>query len=152
MGGLKKLNTRIVNKHATAAIWNDTNFTPLQGEFVIYDPGYDSKDGKTYTVERVKVGDGTHTIQELPFLHELQANVDITKETVNVVTSVGTPTYVSSSFVAPSMGQTCSEGTLTITFDPGSYTPAVFTPGEIATTKTIEYVSDVDIDVNVANS
>lgn len=63
----KHVKTRIINKHATAAVWNESNFRPLQAEIVIYDPGQDPKDGKTYSHERFKIGDGTRTINELPF-------------------------------------------------------------------------------------
>lgn len=149
MAGLKKLNTRIINKHATAAVWNTTNFTPLQGEMVVYDPGYDSVDGKTYSRERFKIGDGSHTIQELPFANEVEAVVTGSTNTVNVVTSVGTPTYVSSEYVAPSMGQNLVDNeTLVVSFDAGSYTPATFTAGETSTTSTITYVTDVDVTVS----
>ena len=35
----KELKTRIVNKHDTEANWNlATNFIPLKGEFILYDP------------------------------------------------------------------------------------------------------------------
>lgn len=78
----KKISTRIINKHATAAVWNNTNFTPLQGEIVVYDPGYDSTDGKTYSYERMKIGDGSHTIQELPFITE-NFNLELTAEDNN---------------------------------------------------------------------
>ena len=149
MAGLKKLTTRIINKHATAAVWNNTNFTPLQGEIVVYDPGYDSKDGKTYSRERMKIGDGSHTIQELPFSNELEAVVTGQTNTLTVVTNVGTPTYTSSEFTAPSMGQSLNDDILTITFDSGSYTPATFTAGEIATTSSITYVTDVDVELQI---
>lgn len=147
MAGLKKLTTRIINKHATAAVWNSTNFKPLQGEIVIYDPGYDSKDGKTYSRERMKIGDGTHTIQELPFANELEAVVKGTVDSIDVVTNVGTPTYTSSTYVAPSMGQTLENDTLTIQFNSGSYTPATFTAGEVTTKTTLTYVTDVNVDL-----
>ena len=147
MAGLKKLTTRIINKHATAAVWNSTNFTPLQGEIVVYDPGYDSKDGKTYSRERMKIGDGTHTIQELPFANELEAVVTGTTKSIDVVTNVGTPTYTSSEYVAPSMGQRLDNDILTIEFDAGSYTPATFTAGEVTTKSTVTYVTDVDVEL-----
>ena len=143
MAQFKKLNTRIINKHATAAVWNDTNFTPLQGEIVIYDPGYDSKDGKTYTRERMKIGDGKTSIQMLPFANEVEVKVETTTKTIEVVTQVGTPLYTSAEYVAPSMGQTFNQDVLTVTFDAGSYTPATFVPGEVTKTETLEYVTDV---------
>ena len=144
MAGLKKLSTRIINKHATAAVWNDTNFVPLQGEIVIYDPGYDSKDGKTYKRERMKIGDGSHSIQELPFVNELEADVTLTKSTKTVVTNVGTPTYIAAEYNAPSMGQNFANEVLTIEFDAGSYKAAQFVAGE-PTKESIEYVTGVDV-------
>lgn len=142
MAGLKKLNTRIINKHATAAVWNDSSFKPLQGEVVIYDPGYDSKDGKTYTRERMKIGDGTHTVQELPFFNEVDVNVETEKTSVTVVTNVGSPSYIAANYTAPSMGQILTDDTLTIEFNAGSYTPAQFVEGDHAK-QTIEYVTGV---------
>ena len=145
MAGLKKLSTRIINKHATAAVWNTTNFTPLQGEIVVYDPGYDSKDGKTYSRERMKIGDGTHNIQDLPFANELEAVVTGSTKSIDVVTNVGTPTYTSAEYVAPSMSQNLTNDTLTLNFSAGSYTPATFTAGEVTSKSTITYVTDVDV-------
>ena len=145
MAGLKKLTTRIINKHATAAVWNTTNFTPLQGELIVYDPGYDSKDGKTYSRERFKIGDGKHTVQELPFAHEQEAVVTPTTKTINVITQVSKSSYTSSSYTAPSMGQEVSDDLLVIKFDAGSYTPATFTAGEVTKTEDLTYVSDVDV-------
>ena len=142
MAGLKKLNTRIINKHATAAVWNDSTFKPLQAEIVIYDPGYDSKDGKTYTCERMKIGDGTHTVQELPFVNSVDVSVETTTATKTVVTNVGSPTYIAASYTAPSMGQTLSNDILTIEFNAGSYTAAQFIEGD-HTKEIIEYVTDV---------
>ena len=144
MAGLKKLSTRIINKHATAAVWNDTNFVPLQGEIVIYDPGYDSKDGKTYKRERMKIGDGSHSIQELPFVNELEADVTTETKTTTVVTNVGTPTYIAAEYSAPSMGQTFKDNVLTIAFDAGSYKAAEFIAGT-PTRESIEYVTGVEV-------
>lgn len=145
MAGLKKLSTRIINKHATAAVWNATNFTPLQGEIVIYDPGYDSKDGKTYSRERMKIGDGSHTVQELPFAHEVEVSVTENAESVTVVTSVGSPTYIAAEYTAPSLTQQYDQELLKINFDAGAYKPAEFNAGAMPTTRTIEYLTDVAI-------
>ena len=133
MAGLKKLSTRIVNKHATAAVWNNTNFTPLQGEIVVYDPGYDSKDGKTYTRERMKIGDGSRSIQDLPFVNELNVKTNKTTGTTTVVTHVGDAQYTPAQATLASMGQTLTDETLCITFDAGSYTPATYVAAETTT-------------------
>lgn len=79
MAGLKKLSTRIINKHATAAVWNTkTNFIPLQAEIIVYDPGYDSTDGITYDYSRHKIGDGTHNVTELPFSDAIEVGERVT--------------------------------------------------------------------------
>lgn len=58
-------NVRIINKHDTEANWlKATNFTPKQGEIIIYD--IDS----THSYERVKVGDGKTLVSALPFIDD----------------------------------------------------------------------------------
>ena len=59
----RKIKTRIINKHATAAVWDTkTSFIPLQAELIVYD--IDS----THSFERYKIGDGKTPITQLPFL------------------------------------------------------------------------------------
>lgn len=59
----KRINTRIINKHATAAVWDTkTTFIPLQAELIIYD-----KDAN-YSYERYKIGDGSTPVTQLPFV------------------------------------------------------------------------------------
>lgn len=59
------LKTRIVHKHDIEANWLlATNFTPKQGEIIIYD-----KD-EVYNYERVKVGDGETLVSALPFIDD----------------------------------------------------------------------------------
>jgi hypothetical protein len=59
----KRIKTRIVNKHARETVWEATNnFIPLEGELIVYD-----KDD-TVPYPRMKMGDGSHTVQELPFI------------------------------------------------------------------------------------
>ena len=59
----KILNSRIINKHDSAENWSKaTNFTPKQGELIVYD--IDS----TCSYERLKIGDGVRNVNELPFL------------------------------------------------------------------------------------
>lgn len=62
MAQTKELFTRIMQKHDTEANWAlKTNFTPLAGEIIVYD-----KDD-THNYTRVKIGDGTTKINNLPF-------------------------------------------------------------------------------------
>lgn len=59
----KRINGRAVQKHDIEANWlKATNFTPLQGEIIIYD-----KDGN-YDYERIKIGDGSTLVSNLPFV------------------------------------------------------------------------------------
>lgn len=57
----KTLKTRIVHKHATEAEWSSSSLVPMQGELIIY--GADNN----HTCGRFKIGDGVHTVTELPF-------------------------------------------------------------------------------------
>lgn len=57
------LRTRLVNKHDIEANWlKATNFTPLQGELIVYDID------ENYNYERIKMGDGVTNVNELPFI------------------------------------------------------------------------------------
>ena len=59
---MANIQTRIKNKHDTEANWNSaTNFTPLDGEIIVYD--VDSN----HPYPRYKVGDGTTLVDNLPF-------------------------------------------------------------------------------------
>lgn len=56
------INSRIINKHDTEANWlNAADFVPKIGEIVIYDAD------TTTPYARVKIGDGTTPINDLPF-------------------------------------------------------------------------------------
>lgn len=58
----KNIKSRIVHKHDVEANWLlATNFTPKQGEIIIYDID------DNYSYERIKVGDGVHNVNDLPF-------------------------------------------------------------------------------------
>lgn len=58
----KNIKSRIVHKHDIESNWSKaTNFIPKQGEIIIYD--IDSN----YSYERIKVGDGTTNVNNLPF-------------------------------------------------------------------------------------
>lgn len=93
---MNKLYTRIKNKHDTEAHWNSaTNFTPLDGEIIVYD--VDSN----HPYPRYKVGDGNTVVTALPFstdiLDDYLKQVEYNKYQVlrNVaynVTSFFTPT------------------------------------------------------------
>lgn len=57
------LRTRLVNKHDIEANWlKAENFTPLQGELIVYDID------ENYNYERIKMGDGVTNVNALPFI------------------------------------------------------------------------------------
>ena len=75
-----KINTRIQLKHDIEANWQKAvNFTPMQGEIIIYDIEIDANgntlalpEGRTipYTYERMKIGDGKTNVNDLLFTQE----------------------------------------------------------------------------------
>lgn len=68
----KTINGRIQQKHDTEVNWTKAaNFIPKAGEVIVYD-----RDG-LMDVERIKVGDGIHTANELPFIFEPVTRDDI---------------------------------------------------------------------------
>ena len=69
----KTLNARIQMKTDTEANWSRaTNFVPKIGEIIIY--AIDA----THSYQRVKVGNGTKKVNELPFINEA-----ISESTIN---------------------------------------------------------------------
>lgn len=82
----KTISTRIIHKHDTEANWSKaTNFTPKQGEIIIYD--IDS----TYNYERFKIGDGETLVTSLPFadgaLKDFISSTYATKTDLNSATA-----------------------------------------------------------------
>lgn len=66
----KTIQTRVQHKHDIEANWLlATNFVPLAGEIIIYDPDLDNEDlSKRYPGIRVKIGDGETPVNSLPFV------------------------------------------------------------------------------------
>ena len=63
----KKINSRTQQKHDVAANWaKATNFIPKKGEIIIYDAEYNASGEETQAV-RFKIGDGSKTVNNLPF-------------------------------------------------------------------------------------
>lgn len=72
----KSVNTRVVFKHDTEANWIlAVNFIPKKGELILYDPDPDT----TYDYTRMKIGDGSTKVSNLPFLfdklHDLEVSL-----------------------------------------------------------------------------
>lgn len=60
----KTVKIRLVLKHDTAENWaKATNFIPKKGEVIIYDDAAGAP-------ARIKIGDGTTKVNDLPFAHE----------------------------------------------------------------------------------
>lgn len=61
----KMLKTRVINKHETQEDWEKAvNFIPLLAEIIVYDTD------STHTQARLKIGDGTTPVNDLPFIGE----------------------------------------------------------------------------------
>ena len=84
MAAEKKITSRIQQKHDTAANWaNATTFIPRKGEIVIYDAEYNTSGVQTQAV-RFKIGDGSRTINNLPFaLIDYDNRITSLESTVN---------------------------------------------------------------------
>lgn len=66
-----QIKTRIIHKHDIAENWNKaTGFIPKQAELIVYDDRYIDNDGNEVVVAdsvKYKIGDGVHSVIELPF-------------------------------------------------------------------------------------
>ena len=69
----KTLNTRIQMKTDTEANWNKaTNFIPKNGEIIVY------ATDATHNYQRLKIGNGTTLVNNLPFINDI-----ITESAIN---------------------------------------------------------------------
>lgn len=57
----KRVKGKTIFKHETEADWGQSNYIPEQGEKILYDPD------ESHNYTRVKYGDGSHTVKDLPF-------------------------------------------------------------------------------------
>ena len=82
----KRLRAKVVSKHELEIDWLKSSYVPEQGETIVYDIEVDAEgnvlqkeDGTSvipphrnhthpYTYQREKLGDGIHTVNELPFV------------------------------------------------------------------------------------
>lgn len=68
----KTLNTRFQMKTDTEENWlKATNFIPKNGEIIIY------ATDATHSYQRVKIGDGTKKVKELPFINGVMSESTI---------------------------------------------------------------------------
>lgn len=71
---------RIIQKHETEANWNKaTKFIPKLGEVIIYDPD------ANHTTSRIKIGDGTTVVANLPFVQRGFIDSELSDTSENAV-------------------------------------------------------------------
>lgn len=59
----KRINTRIVNRHDTEAVWkSNPTIIPEKGEMIVYDID------DNHNFQRIKMGDGKTPVNDLPFI------------------------------------------------------------------------------------
>ena len=63
---MKTIKTRIIHKHDSESNWTSSNFIPNQGELIVYDID------ENYNYERLKIGDGTTAVSNLPFVNDIE--------------------------------------------------------------------------------
>ena len=99
--------SRIIHKHDIEANWNKAvNFIPKQGEIIVYDID------NNHDYERIKIGNGTNKVNNLPFIEELKfdyfhqdSNTLIGKGTRGKFRATDNNTY-SNFFISPSYSLT----------------------------------------------
>ena len=96
----KFLNTRIKHKHDTEANWLlATNFTPLNGEIIIYD------EDDNYDYKRIKIGNGETLVSNLPFIdkeiidHINDIGIHVTPEEKETWSSISLDGYATENYV-----------------------------------------------------
>ena len=77
----KTINARIINKHDIEANWKKaTNFSPMAGEIIVYDID------ENYNYERIKIGDGTTNVNDLPFSNSyLDKTIETLADQINKI-------------------------------------------------------------------
>lgn len=78
----KELKSRIQHKNDIQANWEKaTNFIPLAGEMIIYNPDAD------HTYARFKIGNGVTAVNDLPFYEEMiDQNIAAAVPTIQMIT------------------------------------------------------------------
>lgn len=144
----KKIKTRIINKHATAAVWDTkTSFIPLQAELIVYDTD------ATHSFERYKIGDGKTPVTQLPFLvnphtHEftgVEGKATASYTPTGSVSVTSTPKGTISKVVTTATPETDEVMVATTEGTPDTYTPGSCT---FPTLKANESEGTLTLDVN----
>lgn len=78
------MRARVSQLHKTEAEWSKlSDFIPLSGEFIIFDPD------KQHKYARLKIGDGVTKLQNLPFFIDSAIDDHVTKKRYNEVIDGG---------------------------------------------------------------
>ena len=87
----KNIKTRIIHKHDIETNWLlATNFTPKQGEIIVYDID------ENHSYERIKIGDGVQNVNALPFVgDDLKTEIDAVDSRIDAVSALVGDTPVS---------------------------------------------------------
>lgn len=111
MDDLKKLNVRIQSKRSTSTEWETSNPILLDGEIIIVKVGNET---------RLKIGDGTHTYKQLPFIDEPLREMLPDSKSVELLNETST-TLVDGKWsltsAVDSVNQSIATYVTTITFD-----------------------------------
>lgn len=78
----KTLNTRVQSLRDSEANWNGRDFTPLEGEIVVYNSDED------HAIPRLKIGDGDSLLSSLPF------TIDYNESIIGLSVEGTTVTYI----------------------------------------------------------
>ena len=78
------MKARVSQLHKTEAEWNKlTSFIPMQGEVIIFDTD------ERHKYARLKVGDGSTKLADLPFFIDSAIDDHVTKRRLNEVIDAG---------------------------------------------------------------
>ena len=70
------MKERVQVKHDTAENWaKAVNFVPLSGELIVYDGILEN--GEYVVKPKIKIGDGIHNVNDLPFVNTNQPDMQI---------------------------------------------------------------------------
>lgn len=137
----KTLNARIVHKHDVEANWlKATNFTPKQGELIVYD-----KDA-SHDYERIKIGDGSTNVNSLPFVNDA-LRIELLTEIESLTdgtTTVKNAEHATSADSATTADTANAVAWTNVTGKPSTYTPATHNHNDT-------YYTETEIDTKFAN-
>lgn len=90
-----EIDARIQLKRDIQVNWDTSAYVALDGELIIYEPDYNQQNNPNgYTYARLKIGDGTTQIKNLPFIDSGTVNGKIIEEVIQMYNNYGSfPRY-----------------------------------------------------------